>query len=135
MHHLALVLLSAVSFAKAERKCVNAAGQDVGTDVDAIIAAIGQTSSCNEAVELDWACAFGSSVDPKIATAAGRVCRRELPNGRLSPADRGFLTRMESRCNQRYGHEEGTMYLSFNAFCQLEALKWIVSVAAPADRP
>jgi hypothetical protein len=34
-------------------------------------------------------------------------------------------------CNKKYEAEQGTMYLSMNAYCALSAIQWIINIATP----
>lgn len=81
---------------------------------------------CSDAVNIASQCAFGSSRDLEIAGAAKSVCLKEA--GQLSTADQSLLASMEARCNQTYSGLAGTMYMSMNAFCHLQAVEFIRSV-------
>jgi len=81
---------------------------------------------CGEAINIATQCAFGSSRDLEIVSAAKAVCLKEA--GNLSREDQNLLAMMERRCNQAYENQAGTMYMSMNAFCHLQAVDFIRNV-------
>lgn len=81
---------------------------------------------CKDAIDIATQCSFGSSRDLEIVGAAKVVCLKEA--GILSRADQKLLTAMENRCNKAYQRLPGTMYMSMNAFCHLQAVDFIRGV-------
>lgn len=105
---LALGLLAAApSFAATE--CPRHA-----EDIHKMIVAAG---SCYDAATIARDCAWGSSIDVYLAGAASEKCEKDY--ARISRADRKTMEAMRARCASKYRNEEGTMYISMEAHCQL----------------
>lgn len=96
------------------------------TTAENIATMISLASSCYEASSIANQCAYGSSADLQIVAAAKDICVKEA--GPLSKADQSLLTRMSKRCVQAYKGQQGTMYMSMMAFCELKAVEFINSV-------
>ena len=120
--------LSSISFAA---ECVNEKGEDITSQPEVFQALIAKADSCYAAQNLAEACAYGSSLDVSTAGEAYQVCSAELAKNRPSKELSNTLKKMVSLCNKRYENEQGTMYRSFNAYCNLSAISWIVNLAAP----
>lgn len=124
-------LISSASFAAAEDigvGCVDDTGTSILNQPEAIQKQISQKEFCYEAVDIARACQHGSSLDVDTAAAASQVCEKELSTHQPTVDDWALLARMKKRCDEQYGQQEGTMYLSVNAFCQLDATHWITDV-------
>jgi hypothetical protein len=61
------------------------------------------------------------------------ICDKELTSLKPSTENTDLLKTMVNTCDKAYENKEGTMYLSFNAFCKLEAISWIVNVTSGAQ--
>lgn len=101
-------------------------------DDSAVVAAVEKTTSCYDAANIVNQCAtYGSSRDLPIVYAGYSICEKELkaqnPNAKLS----SLLVTMQNACEERYEKEEGTLYRSMKAFCNLDALKWILDLSFP----
>jgi hypothetical protein len=105
-------------------------GKDISSDADAIITAVAAQPTCWEATRLAESCEWGSSIDVQIAGTASEKCGAELKKNKPTKADSALLTSMFNACNAKWAKKEGTMYLSFNAFCQLKAVEWMVNLTS-----
>jgi hypothetical protein len=83
-------------------------------DVEKMIRAAG---SCYDAATIARDCAWGSSIDVMLAGTASETCEKDY--AKMSAADRKTMNAMRSRCARKYRDEEGTMYRSMEAHCQL----------------
>jgi hypothetical protein len=81
---------------------------------------------CNDAINIASQCAFGSSRDLEITGAAKVLCLKEA--GKLSNEDQKLLNTLEERCNKTFSKLQGTLFLSLNAFCHLQAASFIRNV-------
>jgi hypothetical protein len=112
-------------------ECVDSNGQDVFLHPEVFFGIIEKSDSCYEAVQMAEACAYGSSLDVSTAGVAYDICEKELqaqkPNKELTK----LLKTMQTSCSDKYYKEEGTMYRSMHAFCQLSALEWVLNLATP----
>jgi hypothetical protein len=83
------------------------------------VAAISATSGCDKAMKLFEDCAYTASGDVLLGEAVEKKCEVDfLP--RLSAIERRAYQGELKRCDDKYRHKEGTMYLSFTAFCRAE---------------
>ncbi len=125
----ALVLAFANSSFAGE--CVDKKGKDITQTPEVFQQLISEAGSCYEASDLAKACAWGSSLDVSTAGAAYDVCHKELTTAKPSKELTDLLTKMTSLCGQKYRNEEGTLYRSMHAYCNLSALVWVVNLANP----
>ena len=83
------------------------------------IAAIGATSGCDKAIKLFKDCAYTASGDVLLGEAVEKKCEVNfLP--KLPAAERQAYQSELKRCDAKYRGKQGTMYLSFTAFCRAE---------------
>jgi hypothetical protein len=83
------------------------------------VAAINATSGCDEAMKLFKDCAYTASGDVLLGEAVEKKCEVDfLP--RLPAAQKRAYQSELKRCDEKYRHKEGTMYVSFTAFCRAE---------------
>jgi hypothetical protein len=83
------------------------------------VAAISATPGCDKAMKLFQDCAYTASGDVLLGEAVEKKCEVDfLP--RLSAIERRAYQGELKRCDGKYRHKEGTMYLSFTAFCRAE---------------
>ena len=88
------------------------------SDLEAAEKLIGQAPSCATAATLARDCAIGASGDVGLVAAAEQVCQATF----LSRLDRKALREFQAKrqaCHRKYRNESGTMYRSFEAFCEL----------------
>jgi len=126
-----IIAFGGVAFA--DGGCVDANGVDIDNNPEAFIPLIAAQKSCYEAATLANACAWGSSMDVTTAGTAYDVCATELATYKPSKKTRFQLYTMRQQCVDKYSNIQGTMYMSMDAFCQLEAIQWIIGIASPAD--
>jgi hypothetical protein len=88
--------------------------------LDAREAAIRKAPSCEQALEIMQACAYGAGGDTSLGAAVHERCEPEfLP--KLSKAQWKAYDREQKRCDDKYAKQSGTMYRSFTAFCQAQS--------------
>ena len=110
----ALLVMSASSVAapKVEKEC------PAGLDADATEELLRKASSCDAAMELFQACAYGASGDTGLSVAVIENCEKGFA-AKLSPTQRKAYDAEVKRCNAKArGGREGTMYISAAAFCR-----------------
>lgn len=90
--------------------------------LDDIIDAINAAPGCERAMKLFEACEFGTSGDIHLGAAVEKKCERDFL-ARLKEPQRHFYQREMRVCDRKYQNEEGTMYLSFTAFCRAEVAR------------
>lgn len=122
-------IISSVALADSQTTCtVN--GKDVSADLEQIVTHVKAMKDCNQAADFASACAWGSSADVQIAGAAADICGAEMDKNGATKTDHALLTNMYDACNAKWSDKQGTMYISFNMFCQLEATKWMTNLTS-----
>lgn len=87
------------------------------TDMDAIIASLKDTSSCDAAMKMFGACQWGSTADIQFGDIVEKKCEASfLP--RLKTAQKRTYEDQLGRCDQKYADKEGTMWRSATAMCR-----------------
>jgi hypothetical protein len=86
-------------------------------DLDAIEKLIRVAPSCRRAVTIFETCEFGTSGDVSLGAAVTEKCEADFTS-KLSDAQRRAYNRKRKRCERKYQDRAGTMYRSFEAFCQ-----------------
>ena len=89
------------------------------SDGDRIIEALSQAPSCAAAFALFQACAAGASGDSAYGLAVTERCQKDFLD-RLNKAQKRAYAAAARRCDRKYATEQGTMYVSFTAFCHAE---------------
>jgi hypothetical protein len=110
----ALLLLSgsAASAPKVQKECPD------GLDADGKEDLLRKAPSCNAAMELFEACAYGASGDTGLSEAVIENCEKGFA-AKLSLAQRKSYHTDVKRCDAKArGGREGTMYISAAAFCR-----------------
>jgi hypothetical protein len=83
------------------------------------VAAISATSGCDKAMKLFRDCAYTASGDVLLGEAVEKKCEVDfLP--RLPATQKHAYESELKRCDAKYRGKQGTMYLSFTAFCRAE---------------
>jgi len=83
------------------------------------VAAISATSGCDKSMKLFKDCAYTASGDVLLGEAVEKKCEVDfLP--RLSAIEKRAYQGELKRCDAKYYGKQGTMYLSFTAFCRAE---------------
>lgn len=120
-----LILFAQIAFAEEAPLCaIN--GKELATAED-IIQGVTDQPTCWEAAKLARNCGWGSSIDLQFTAPAFDKCGAAFEASQPKASDRALLTSMQSRCDEEYSQEPGTMYRSMNAYCQLAALEWMVN--------
>ena len=126
----ALPVFITASFAIAG-ECVDSKGNDISSDSSVYESEIAAKTTCYEATQLARACSRGAGGDVGTAGVAYDKCVKELADLKPAKSDVRLLERMELRCTTKYQHEVGSMYRSFEAYCRLTSIEWIVNMATP----
>jgi hypothetical protein len=87
------------------------------SSMDDIIAAVNAAQSCDRAMKVFEACAFGASGDVQFGDAVERKCEGDFLARLKPPQKRAYQQEMQV-CDRKYRNQSGTMYLSATAFCR-----------------
>jgi len=100
--------------------------------LDAKEEAIRRAPTCKAAYEIMEACAYTASGDTGLGEAVRERCEPEfLP--KLSKPQRRVYDQEQKRCTYKYAKHNGTMYVSFSAFCRAEStVKYAAKYGTPA---
>jgi len=109
---LALVLIGGVAHAAEECPAKS-------TSMDDIIAVLNAAPSCDRAMTLFDACAYGASGDVQFGEAVKKKCEADFV-GRLRTPQKLSYQRELRVCDRKYRNKSGTMYISATAFCRAE---------------
>ena len=110
-----LAILLALSAAPAEASICQGKSMSLDETVDAIKA----TRGCERAMKLFVDCAYTASGDIDLGAAVEKKCERDFLGHLGRPRKRAYQREM-GVCDRKYRNEDGTMYLSFTAFCRAE---------------
>lgn len=86
-------------------------------DMDDIIAAVSEAPSCDRAMKVADACAYGASGDVQFAAAVDKKCEGDFL-AKLKAREKQAYARERRVCDRKYRNESGTMYISAAAFCR-----------------
>ena len=112
---LALVLLEGIlGGAALAEEC-----QAKSTSMDDIVVALNAAPSCDRAMTLFDACAYGASGDVQFGEAVEKKCEADFV-GRLRTPQKLSYQRELRVCDRKYRNKSGTMYISATAFCRAE---------------
>jgi hypothetical protein len=104
------------------------------TGMDEIIAAVNGAPSCDRAMKVAEACAYGASADVQFGAAVEKKCESDFLASLKAPRKLAYAREM-SGCNRKYRNRSGTMYLSAAAFCRAEvAQRYSQKALAQASR-
>ena len=79
--------------------------------------AVRKAPTCNAALKVAEACAYGASGDTGLTNIVLEKCEAGF-SARMSKAERRVYDRGIKRCDEKYRRQEGTMYRSMAAFCR-----------------
>jgi len=82
--------------------------------------AVRKAPSCQQAMEIMQACAYGASGDTGLSEAVHERCEPEFL-GKLSKAQKKAYDGEQKRCDAKYAKQSGSMYRSFSAFCRAQS--------------
>lgn len=88
--------------------------------LEAIEAALRKAPSCDQALQVFKACAYGSSADVRLGQAVRDKCEAGFLRG-LEGATKAAYEKEQRLCARKYAKKSGTMYRSFEAFCGAKA--------------
>lgn len=122
MKFLFVMIATVLSFSSASfaADCPVKFGDD--NYMDNVIKAVKATSSCEEGAQLMEACGLGASGDSYMVPAAERKCGLDFWK-KLSASEKKTYNALQAKCDQKYANMQGTMYISFNAFCRLNVAR------------
>jgi hypothetical protein len=113
----ALLLFIAVAAAGPKPKAVPEQKEcPVEHTIEAIEQAIDKAASCDASMDVFQACSYGASGDVPLGEAVVKKCEGDFA-AKLGKAQRQSYDQEIKRCWQKYRHESGTMYRSFEAMC------------------
>lgn len=81
--------------------------------------------SCADAARIAETCALGVSSDVQIASAAAKVCRADFASRR---DDVALFAQLAKRCEAKFAKQDGTMYVSMEAYCELRVAALLSSL-------
>lgn len=90
--------------------------------LDKVADAITATKGCEQGVAVAEACELTDSGDQVIAGAARGKCENDFLS-KLSSADQQTYIGLMTKCHDKYQDMQGTMYISFEAFCRLNVAR------------
>jgi hypothetical protein len=117
MRHVVLAVSAAILFAT-PLQAKDCPVQDV--TAEAKEDAVRKAPSCQQALEVMKACAYGATGDRGLADALQERCEPVFVL-KLSKAQKKAYDREQKRCDDKYAKESGSMYRSFSAFCQAQS--------------
>ncbi|MBI5261506.1 MAG: hypothetical protein HY852_06775 [Bradyrhizobium sp.] len=89
------------------------------TATDEIVAILKDAPNCERAMKLLEACEYSASGDAQFGAVVEKKCEADFLDHLKAP--RKLTYQRELRvCDRKYRNEEGTMYVSFTAFCRAE---------------
>ena len=124
---LGATLVVGLPVAHAEPSCAVTKHDD--KFVDHVVASM-SGKACNEAAEIARACALGASGDSVIAGAAVKICKSDFATHQ---ADGELFTTLAKRCASKYAKQQGSLYVSAAAFCQLDVATLLSDLDIPVE--
>lgn len=100
--------------------------------LDKVSNAINAAESCEQGAAVAEACALGASGDVVTVPVAEQKCAQDFAT-KLSDADKNIYSSLQAKCDEKYQDMQGTMYLSFNAFCHLRVARLYSQLYSPAE--
>lgn len=89
------------------------------TAMDDIIEVLNKAPTCERAMKLFEACEYSASGDAQFGAVVEKKCEADFLDHLKAP--RKLTYQRELRvCDRKYQNEQGTMYVSFTAFCRAE---------------
>ena len=122
-----------LSLANATGSCVDRKGNNIFNLPEVFTSLITQSKNCEQAAQLAQACGWGANVDRATVSAAYEICEAELAQTKGFADASDLLKKMQSKCNQKYENEQGSMYRSLQAYCYLSAIEWVLDVSNSAE--
>jgi uncharacterized protein len=133
MRRLILVLL--FSICASILACAQEPCQFASDDAfDQLANALSHAKSCDEAVKKMHACAWGSSADTQFAPIVIGKCEKTFFD-KLSPTGKKRYEDEMQLCAYEYARQEGTMYMSEAATCQVDVAAYFAADPAAGHKP
>jgi hypothetical protein len=124
------ILAVVLSFAAPPARAEDCPAKSTG--MDDIIAAVNAAPSCDRAMKVAEACAYGASADVQFGAAVEKKCEADFLGNLKAPQKRAYARKMGA-CDRKYRNQSGSMYLSATAFCRAEvAQRYALKAAKPA---
>jgi len=101
---------------------------------DASAKALSDAKSCGEAVAKMHDCAWGSSADTELAPIVISKCKKTFFD-KLSPSAQERYGQEMQLCAYEYARQQGTMYMSAAALCQVDVAAHFAADPAAAGQP
>ena len=95
--------------------------------------AVRKAPTCNAALKVAESCAYGATGDTGLTNIVLEKCEANFL-ARMSKAQRRAYDRGIKRCDEKYRHQEGTMYRSMAAFCRATLARDTAAKFARAKR-
>jgi uncharacterized protein len=112
---IAFLLIGAIVPACAQEPC----GFGSENAFDNLAKALSEAKSCQAAVAKMHECAWGSSADTQLAPIVITKCERTFLDKLSAVAQKSYADEMQL-CAYEYAGQEGTMYMSAAALCQVD---------------
>lgn len=106
----------------------------IDRDIDGIAREIRQASGCRQASHIAQNCAFGSSGDLSLTAAVIEVCEKDFLAG-LDRRRRAIYAQQRADCRSKHRHQIGTMYRSFEGFCEARVSERFAQAARKRSSP
>jgi hypothetical protein len=84
---------------------------------DDVMTALKAAPSCKRAMQIASACSSGATGDVALADAIETRCEGDFL-ARFNARQKRIYQREKDACDRKFSHEEGTMYISFAAYCR-----------------
>jgi hypothetical protein len=101
---------------------------------DDVVAAM-KAASCNRAMQIASSCSGGATGDVGLTDAVEERCEGDFLTRLKAPQKKAYQ-REKDACDRKFSHEEGTMYISFAAFCRAKVAQRysqrVLKAASPA---
>ena len=104
------------------------------TGMDDIVAAVNDAPSCDRAMKVAEACAYGASADVQFGAAVEKKCEGDFLGNLKAPQKRAYAREM-GVCDRKYRNQSGTMYLSATAFCRAKVAQRYAQKASKQAGP
>lgn len=124
------LLIGTIAPASAQEPC-KFGSQDA---FDALAKSLSEAKSCKTAAVKMHDCAWGSSADTQLAPIVVAKCERTFFD-KLSPAAQKHYEDQMQLCAYEYSRQDGTMYMSAAALCQVDVAAHFAADPSAANQP
>lgn len=125
-----LIGFSVLASAQTSQECP----YEFGTDryLLEVIQGIEAKATCDEASDLAVACGMGSGIDVEIAGTARALCEHNFVP-KMTQQNRDTYEQTLILCEQKYRDQQGSIYVSAWAFCNLKVAQLFDRLFTSAD--